>query len=404
MANFPEINLRDYLYHLPAELVAKRPVGTRDASRLLVYDQGKITHNSFGDIAGFLPAASTLFFNDAKVIPARIPFRRMSGARIEVFLLQPVSHNGEVELAMKETSRCCWDCMIGNAKRWQEGESIRLNVIEDQYNLVATLLSKQEKKVEFRWDSGHSFSEIIEKVGKIPLPPYMHRDAEASDYVRYQTVYATHAGAVAAPTAGLHFTQEILDELKHNGHSLEYLTLHVGAGTFQPISTDRIEEHVMHNERMVVSRQQIEALLDATNRIAIGTTSVRTIESLYWFGVRLQSQPDAQFCISKDDPYNLQKIPAENSLQNIRSYMDRTGLMNLVGSTEIFIVPGYQFQLVDALVTNFHLPESTLILLIAAFIGDDWKDVYKEAIERSYRFLSYGDSSFLIPRQLLVSN
>jgi len=396
MNKFPKIKLADYLYELPNGLIADHPAKHREESKLLFYNKGKIQHCLFKEITRLIPGNSTLFLNDTRVIPARLHFQRKTGAVIEIFLLNPVSHGGKIELTMHSRNTCEWECMIGNLKKWKDGEVLNLKINDITVN--ANLDNREKGGVKFTWDNNITFSTLLEVIGNIPLPPYIHRDTELSDKVRYQTVYSKTEGAVAAPTAGLHFSKTVLATLKGNKIKLEYLTLHVGAGTFQPISGDSIEEHPMHAEKMVVNRQNIEEIGNSNFPIAVGTTSMRTIESLYWYGLKLQTDKNASFYIEKDFPYKVEEsISIQNSMENILKHMERNGLDQLQGITELFIIPGYKFKIVKGLVTNYHLPGSTLILLVAAFVGKDWKNVYQSAKENNYRFLSYGDSSFLLP-------
>lgn len=383
------IDLKDYHYSLPEEKIAKFPLKDRTSSKLLVYQQGSIAHQKFNQLGEHLPADSLLVFNNTKVIPARIIFQRATGARIEVFLLEP-SRPSNYEQNMSAHGECSWHCMIGNAKRWKEDE-----LVIPEIGLRA---SRENQDVTFRWDSQLSFSEILEKAGLIPLPPYIDREVNEADKDTYQTVYSKHEGAVAAPTAGLHFTDELLDELKAKGMQEDFLTLHVSAGTFQPIKADSVDEHPMHREQIIVSKANVENLLKNETVIPVGTTSMRTLESLYWYGVRLLEGAD-DFFIPKLFPYEERKpISKSESLQAVLAFMDTHNLEHIIGHTEIFIFPGYDFKICGGLITNFHLPGSTLILLVAALIGDDWKPVYDQALSNDYRFLSYGDSSLLMPK------
>lgn len=383
------LKLDDFTYELPDSRIAKHPPKERGTSKLLVCRKGNIEHHSFGAIVDQLPKNATLVFNDTKVIPARIILYKETGARIEIFLLEPMAPSTAHEEVMISEGTCTWKCMIGNAKRWKHGTTLSNTSIEFKATRTG------DDMVTFEWE-GMPFSELLMEIGKIPLPPYIHREVEKEDKDRYQTVYSKIDGAVAAPTAGLHFTDQIMNDLDQKGIHSEYVTLHVSAGTFQPIKTNDILEHPMHNEQVWIHRHTIEALLSTTQTVAVGTTSMRTLESLYWFGVRLHHKKE-DFYIQKDDPYAMEAIPKADALQNVLRYMDTYQLHQLGGQTEIFLYPGYTFKMVDGLVTNYHLPNSTLILLIAAFIGEDWRKVYQEALNNEYRFLSYGDSSLLIP-------
>tara|TARA_R110000796_G_scaffold71409_4_gene162099 strand:+ start:18123 stop:19334 length:1212 start_codon:yes stop_codon:yes gene_type:complete len=397
-----EINLSDYTYWLPDERIAKYPLAKRDQSKLLHYHNGSIEHKNFKDIEALIPDQSTLFFNNTKVIPARLIFHKSTGAQIEIFLLKPISPSPILSIVMEERETVIWECMIGNVKKWKEDIPLvrELNIDDNKITLQANIHDREKRQIQFSWnDDSISFSEIVEASGKVPLPPYLNRQPEEDDKPRYQTVYSAHDGAVAAPTAGLHFTPEILKSLTDRGIKESFLTLHVSAGTFQPIKTENILEHPMHSEQMVVDRQSIQSVVEAEgNIIAIGTTSMRTLESLYWFGVRLINGNE-DFSIQKLEPYQSKhEASRSEAFSAILKWMDKNELSQVIGTTEIFIFPGYQFRVCDGLITNFHQPGSTLILLVAAFIGEDWRKVYQEAHTNDYRFLSYGDSSFLLPK------
>ncbi len=383
------LKLDDFSYELPESRIAKHPPKERGTSKLLVYRKGDIQHHPFSAIVDQLPKEATLVFNDTKVIPARIILHKDTGARIEIFLLEPLAPSKTHEEVMISQKSCTWKCMIGNAKKWKQGTALANKSIK------FTATRTGEDAVTFEWE-GMTFSQILTEIGKIPLPPYIQREAEEEDKDRYQTVYSKMDGAVAAPTAGLHFTDQLINQLEAKGIHTKYVTLHVSAGTFQPIKTDDISQHPMHNEQLWIQRHVIESLLSTTQTIAVGTTSMRTLESLYWFGVRLHHGKE-DFYIRKEDPYQIEAINKHIALKNVLHYMDQHQLNHLGGQTEIFLYPGYTFRMCDGLVTNYHLPNSTLILLVAAFIGDDWRKVYQEALDNGYRFLSYGDSSLLIP-------
>ncbi len=400
---FSSIHLEDYIYHLPEEAIARHPLPKRDSSRLLLYKKGVIEHEQFRRIPDLIPANSLLFFNNTKVIPARILFRKETGAQIEIFLLQPVFPNSIISEVLSRTDNCGWLCMIGNGKRWKEGQSLERTLLYNGQEIIitATLENKESGQVNFSWKAeGVSFAELVEAAGEVPLPPYLNRKPEETDKPRYQTVYSKADGAVAAPTAGLHFTPEVLAELQEKGISMDYLTLHVSAGTFRPIK-DKVEDHPMHREQLIINRKNLENLIAQKGLvIAVGTTSMRTLESLYWYGVKLIKDPEAPFFITKEEAYSCPEdsLPQpEIAFTEVLKRMDRLEKEEIWGETEIFIVPSYRFRVCKGIITNFHQPESTLILLIAAFIGDDWKKVYREALEKGYRFLSYGDSSLLLP-------
>ncbi|MEQ8904860.1 S-adenosylmethionine:tRNA ribosyltransferase-isomerase [Ekhidna sp.] len=383
------LKLEEFLYDLPDDRIAKHPPKERDESKLLFYNQGEISHHQFKNIENLIPDDSLLVFNDTKVIPARIIMHKESGARIEIFLLEPILPSKVHEEVMNATSGCSWKCMIGNAKKWKSDSSLYISSL----NLEAKRTG--QNVVTFKWDSSHTFSDLLTEIGKIPLPPYIDRKVDKNDQDRYQTVYSRMKGAVAAPTAGLHFTKEIIDSLEKRGVKTDYLTLHVSAGTFQPIKSQNISEHPMHNEQVWISADNIESLLKAKKVIAVGTTSMRTLESLYWHGVKLL-KGDQDFFVHKNDPYSLTPVEKSDALGAVLEKMKLTGVDKIGGQTEIFIYPGYSFQICEGLITNYHLPGSTLILLVASFIGPDWKKVYQSALEKGYRFLSYGDSSLLL--------
>jgi S-adenosylmethionine:tRNA ribosyltransferase-isomerase len=401
--NLNTIKLTDYTYDLPDERIAKFPLSKRDESKLLVYQQGKITHSVFKNITDYLPKNSLLVFNNTKVIPARIHFQKSTGAIIQLFLLHPIAPTSVINLAMEVSSECVWECMIGNRKRWKKGDVLsQIIQVENQDIEVKAEIEDEEKNyVKLSWKPlTPKFVDLIQVLGQIPLPPYLNREAEASDYETYQTVYSEKKGAVAAPTAGLHFTEEVLQNLEQQGFKQDFVTLHVGAGTFQPIKVENIVEHKMHNEQIVFTRKNVENLLgNLGNIIAVGTTSMRTLESIYWIGVQLIHQPLLDFYfVEKLFPYQHINPPSpEESLKAILKKMDDLGIDEITAETEIFIFPGYQFRICKGIITNYHQPESTLILLIAALVGEDWRKVYHEAMTNDYRFLSYGDSSLLIP-------
>ncbi len=390
------VSLRDYNFDLPAEAIAEFPLEQRDQAKLLVYAQGTIQHKQFFQLADFLPEGALLAYNNTKVIPARLLVYRESGAQVELLLLEPL-HEIPTETLMNSKGSGDWKAMIGGLKKWKDNETLfaRFEGLE----LQAQLLSRTDATVNLRWNEDICFAEVLEKLGRMPLPPYIKREVTESDKERYQTVYAKHQGAVAAPTAGLHFTDRVFERLEAKGIDTLSLTLHVGAGTFQPVKVDNPAEHPMHNERMVVQLEQVEKLSQHIGPIVpVGTTSMRTLESLYWWGVLLSENPETDFFIPKLLPYQGKKtLTRSEAFGHVANFMKRKGIQEYSGHTEILIMPGYTFQVCDALITNFHLPETTLILLVAAFIGDDWRKVYDTALEGQYRFLSFGDSSLLIP-------
>lgn len=399
-----DLSISDFVYELPEDSIAKFPVEPRDSSKLLVYKDRKTIDSHFKNLADFLPSNAHLVFNNTRVIPARLHFIKSTGAIIEIFLLQPVSHKGIITQVMETTETCEWACMIGNKKKWKnEDLKIDLNLGNKKITLIASLINPDENTVRFKWDLNYdiSFAELIKAIGEIPLPPYLNRKTEQKDLETYQTVYSKKDGAVAAPTAGLHFTEASFESLRANHNSVDYLTLHVGAGTFQPVKVSTVSEHTMHSEQIVFTKAFVENLLEKSEFvIPVGTTSMRSLESLYWFGVMLEKNPESSFFIEKLYPYHNDelKLDSKTALENIIKYLNNNNLEELIGETEIFIFPSYDFKICKAIVTNFHQPSSTLILLIAALIGDDWRDVYDFALHHNYRFLSYGDSSLLFKK------
>jgi len=389
------ILIKDYTYELPENRIAQYPLAQRDQSKLLFYKDGEIKHDRFTSLPDLLPPQSVLFFNDTKVIPARLRFQKETGATIEIFLLNPIAPSTLVQLAMGATSHATWHCTIGNLKRWPSKTVLTKQV--GDIVIKADLIDREQTLVGFSWQpKSKSFAEIISATGFIPLPPYLNREAEKGDLETYQTVYSHHEGAVAAPTAGLHFTNAVLDNLQAKGHSTEFLTLHVSAGTFQPVKVEKAAEHAMHGEQVVVTKKNVEAILTAKSIGAVGTTSLRTLESLYWYGVKLIEEGDQPFLISQNEPYLLPGHHSrQKAVERLLLKLEKDGSDTLFGETAIYAMPGYNYRVVDFLITNFHQPGSTLILLVAAFVGLNWKKIYQEALDNEYRFLSYGDSSLL---------
>lgn len=400
-----QIRIEDYNYSLPDERIAKFPLSKRDESKLLLYRDGRIGESIFKKLPDYLPENCLMVFNNTRVIQARLLFQKETGARIEVFCLEPVEPN-DYALVFQQTRRCTWTCLVGNLKKWKEGVLSKAVAIGTD-----TVTLKAEKKqsngdshrIEFTWDRAeYTFADLLESAGVLPIPPYLHRETEKSDLQTYQTVYSKIKGSVAAPTAGLHFTPEVLTEIDRRGIRREEVTLHVGAGTFKPVKSETIEGHEMHTEFISVRRSSIQRIRQNLGRIvAVGTTSVRTLESLYYIGALLSEHPDAsseELIVKQWMPYeeaNNRLSPAE-ALQNILDYLDRRKADRLVTATQIILAPGYTFKLVGGIVTNFHQPQSTLLLLISAFVDGNWKSIYDYALSHDFRFLSYGDSSLLL--------
>ena len=403
-ASVSRINIAGYNYLLPGDRIAGFPLDERDKSRLLIYGNGEIGESVFNRIPDFLPEKSLIVFNNTRVIQARLLFTKDTGAQIEVFCLEPEEPR-DYAMNFQACGQSRWTCLVGNLKRWKSGVLKRmLSIGDDTVTLTAERIRTDghTHPVLFRWrPSAYTFAEILDAAGILPIPPYLNRRTEPSDLQTYQTVYSKIKGSVAAPTAGLHFTPEILDTLDKKGFIREEITLHTGAGTFKPVQTDTIGEHEMHTELFSVDRPVIARLLAFAGRItAVGTTSVRTLESLYYTGAALAANPHAtpeMLAVKQWTPYRdeLPRIPAADALKNILHYLDNNNLEKLVTSTQIIIVPGYTFRIVNNIITNFHQPRSTLLLLVSAFVKDDWKKIYDYALSHGFRFLSYGDSSFL---------
>ncbi|WP_195437235.1 S-adenosylmethionine:tRNA ribosyltransferase-isomerase [Parabacteroides goldsteinii] len=399
-----QISIEDYNYSLPDERIAKFPLPKRDESKLLLYRDGKVSESVFKHITDYLPEGSLMVFNNTRVIQARLLFQRATGAQIEVFCLDPAAPH-DYELIFQQTEACNWICLIGNAKKWKEPVLSReITVAGQTVRLSAEKVQSygETYQIRFSWDGDFSFAEVLDAAGELPIPPYLHRKTEESDLKTYQTVYSKIKGSVAAPTAGLHFTPEVLADLDAKGFGREELTLHVGAGTFKPVKSETIEGHEMHTEYISVRRSTIERVMQNFGKIiAVGTTSVRTLESLYYIGVTLATHPDAtseELVVRQWMPYedaNNRLTPTE-ALQNILDYLDKHQLNTLITATQIIIAPGYEFKIVKGIVTNFHQPKSTLLLLISAFVKGDWKNIYDYALGHDFRFLSYGDSSLLL--------
>lgn len=399
-----DIAIEEYDYALPNERIAKFPLANRDESKLLVYKNNSFEETIFNRLPDYLNNDTLLVFNNTKVIHARLFFRKETGSLIEIFCLEP--YNMAISSAFEQRNHCTWLCFVGNNKKWKNGTLSRTITIANK-SVTLSVDRKQAVSnawvVDFEWnDSELSFAHVIEHFGVIPLPPYLNREAVDSDKQRYQTVYAKHEGSVAAPTAGLHFSDFVFDSLEKKGIAKEFVTLHVGAGTFKPVDSATIGEHEMHIEKIEVTKQNIIRLLQYVSKtiIPVGTTSVRTLESVYWFGVKLGIDATIeQMHISQWEPYELvdYALSAEESLHNVLDFMDRNAINTLYGDTQLMIAPGYKYHLVKGIVTNFHQPKSTLLLLVSALIGDKWKEGYTYALQHDFRFLSYGDSCLFIP-------
>ena len=403
MSAVKDISIEAYDYPLPEERIAKYPLPERDASKLLVLKDNEIQESLFRNVGAFLPKDALLVFNETKVIRARLQFRKDTGSRIEIFCLEPEK---DYQVAFSAVSPVRWKCLIGNAKRWKEGRlAMPLTVAGTAVTLYAECLSRNDQGavIEFSWSpESLSFASVLEAAGEIPLPPYLHRDAEPDDRDRYQTVFARYDGSVAAPTAGLHFTQPLIAKLRERGFHFDEVTLHVGAGTFRPVATDTIGEHAMHSETIIVRRSLIESLIHQIGKpiIPVGTTSTRTLESLYWLGVMLKEQglELRPLHVEQWFPYeDHAPMSAPEALQWVLEYLDKHGLTRLEASTALMIAPSYKMRVITGLITNFHQPKSTLLLLVSALIGERWQNCYRFALDHGFRFLSYGDSCLFLP-------
>jgi S-adenosylmethionine:tRNA ribosyltransferase-isomerase len=398
------INIEDFTYDLTDDSIAKFPLAKRDESKLLVYDGKTIGSDKFKNLVNYLPANSLLVLNNTRVVRARLFFRKETGALIEVFCLEPVSAFSDIQLAFQQTDSVGWKCLIGNARRWKSGILTgNFSHLGSNIRLSVEKISREDDTyvLKFKWHPATlTFAEVLESAGKIPLPPYLNRGAVESDLIQYQTVFAQYDGSVAAPTAGLHFTPEVFSSLQKKNIATGYVTLHVGAGTFKPVGEEGIRSHLMHTEQVIVSRALISEILTRGGEIiAVGTTSVRTLESLYRYGVKLHREKDAPFLIKQFDPYQNDTptdLTVEQALQNILEFLDKSGMDRLVGSTQLMIAPGYQYRMINGMVTNFHQPRSTLLLLIAAWLGDNWREIYTFALKNDFRFLSYGDACLFL--------
>ncbi len=415
MTNPGILSIKDFTYSLPEEKIAKYPLIQRDDSKLLIYKDGNITEEIYRNIADQIPEESLLIFNDTKVVEARLFFQKQTGGIIEIFCLEPHDQYSDITSAMRQNEKILWRCLIGGASKWKHGQILEKIIIlqENKFILKAKFIEKADDSfiIELSWnDPTLSFAEVLHLAGAIPLPPYLKRNAEAGDAKRYQTIYANYEGSVAAPTAGLHFTDTVFAKLKEKNIHSDYLTLHVGAGTFKPVTSDVMQDHEMHAEHFIITRSTIMNILNHLNKniIAVGTTSLRTIESLYWMGVKqtLINSPQSMD-ITQWETYELEEyqIPVKDALQVLLNWMGKNQMDHLAAKTQIIIAPGYKFKLVNGLITNFHQPQSTLLLLVAAFTGNGpkapngfqevWRRIYEYALQNNFRFLSYGDGSLL---------
>lgn len=396
--DFDKIKISDYDYELPEARIAKHPMANRDESKLLLYRNGNISEDIFRNIENYIPEGSALILNNTKVVRARLNFKRSTGASIEIFLLEPITP-ADYAQSFGNHASVTWKCLVGNLKKWKN-DILELSIPQSNSSLYANKLKHLTEgvEVEFTWNNADlSFAQIIELCGNVPIPPYLNRDSEEVDKDRYQTVYAHPEGSVAAPTAGLHFTNTVFDKLSVKSIKRHYVTLHVGAGTFKPVKAESVTEHEMHTEHFFVEKKFIESIVNTEGKLfVVGTTTLRTLESLYWLGVKAHNgQLEAPFFISQWEPYNLPKLPLKESFKALLKHLNDRNMNVVSASTQIMIMPGYEIMTANALITNFHQPKSTLLLLVSALIGNDWKKVYKYAMENNFRFLSYGDSSLL---------
>ncbi len=403
MSHPGNLRIEDYTYDLPADKIASYPLPQRDASKLLVYKDGVLSESIYRDLAAEIPSGSLLVFNQTKVVHARLLFKKDTGGVIEVFCLEPHSQYPEVQTALQQKHKVWWDCMIGGASKWKHGMSLSIHYEDPNFTLTAIIAERKPSSftIEFTWDADLNFAEVLQYMGRMPIPPYLHRDADESDEIRYQTIFARNEGSVAAPTAALHFTEHIMQQLSDKQIDSELVTLHVGAGTFKPVKSETMQEHDMHAEWLEVDIPAIENIIAHLDKgiIAVGTTALRTLESLYWIGVKIWNGADVNFndiAVTQWDPYEIYTtLTAKESFEAILSFLKTKGLSRLVTRTQVMIAPGYEFRVIKGLVTNFHQPQSTLLLLVSALIGNDWKRVYNHALQNGFRFLSYGDGSLL---------
>ena len=404
MKKIQEIAIAEYDYPLPDERIAKYPLAQRDSSKLLLYNKGVVSEDVFSNLPKYIPQNALMVFNNTKVIQARLRFRKETGALIEVFCLEP-EQPCDYQQVFLETKECVWQCLVGNSNRWKGG--VLSQVVEVGGENVTLSVERvggpaAVNHVRFSWDGGVSFAELLEAAGELPIPPYLNRRTEESDTRTYQTVYSKIKGSVAAPTAGLHFTPNVLEALTAAGVEREEVTLHVGAGTFKPVKSELIADHEMHEEYIEVRKALIEKIVAAGGEaVAVGTTSVRTLESLYFLGELVAENPSVtqdELHVNQWTPYNREhSLTTVDSLKALLEWMERNGLDRVHSHTQIMIAPGYRYRIVKAIVTNFHQPKSTLLLLVSAFVDGDWRTIYDYALANGFRFLSYGDSSLLIP-------
>jgi S-adenosylmethionine:tRNA ribosyltransferase-isomerase len=399
---YNNIKISDFSYDLPESKIAKYPLTDRDNSKLLVWKNGKIEENIFRNCTEFIPENARLIFNNTRVIHARLFFRKETGSKIEIFCLEPIEPH-DYQIAFQEKKQVIWKCMVGNSKKWKNGILSReFEIAGENITLHAEKTAQFENifHIKFSWNKPFTFAEIIEHTGVLPIPPYLNRETEDADEQTYQTVYAKIDGSVAAPTAGLHFTNHVLNELRSKNVTKKEITLHVGAGTFQPVKSDTIDGHTMHHEVVIIPKGVLEDFTDRNDQIiAVGTTSVRSMESLYWLGLQIENNRfnPANPEVLQWEPYeNEPKISQKKAFQNMVEYLNKSGLNTIQFSTQIIILPGYDFKVINGMFTNFHQPQSTLLLLIAAFLGNDWKKVYDYALANNFRFLSYGDSNLYL--------
>lgn len=400
-----EISINDFDYALPDDRIAKFPLEKCDSSKLLVFSNGEIQDSVFSELPSLLQSGDILVANQTRVVLARLEFKTSTGARVEVFCLEPGAAYSEIQTAMLVTGGIEWRCLVGNAKKWKENEILELSGFDDRhFSLKASLRAREQDAyvVHFSWSPADlSFAEVLDQVGNLPLPPYLKREVKQEDFERYQTVYSKDKGSVAAPTAGLHFTAEVLDALKQKGVAEAFLTLHVGAGTFMPVKSETMHEHQMHHEEIVVTLEMLKQITKLSGRlVAVGTTTLRTLESIYWTAIRIINEPAESVVIDVKqwEPYenNYREFPNwQDAFLNLIEKMERTDMDALRGQTALLIAPGYKIRTADVIITNFHQPKSTLLLLVSACIGQDWRKVYEHALRGNYRFLSYGDSSML---------